>query len=868
MGNQLTGEFDVVAEFGVTAVNRILAAQHQESGSDQIYLHSIRSILREDVLAGVWGIAEIQISTPTISLHSDSSPPVVAAFAAAPAPTDTFAQVAVETALPTVGLLPGTDLIFGGAGSKVTIHFQIRVRFRPDLGSASAPEFVHGELRISVSPDQVVSSSANVVAINLDDHGLTVSFTPDAGAPLSSAGRSMVTRAARHIIRNSIGALNFIFELPPVTDGFGLSHWRFKTFPHNSRAAVALLLNMSPDRIPTKAHRESYDNLFLEDSDGFAFAIGSDFLIPTLRGLLDEQIQQEVVGNRYTVNLFFPLSDRTYEIGLGKKPTEVTLEQGAIKISISLTASGSPNIDLTLTQSIGLSATAGIINLELVDDLNISFSFSGGIWAKIANLIKGLFKNKVKNAVSNVLVQVVNKAQPLLDKTLSAAKVLTEKLRIPPPHLTYNTVDISPAGITVHGDLTITNWRPVVVSFNSRRLLANPPQSPNSRLEFTALKSWIPGGTIQRYRWLMSSDVELVHEHQFTVQPSSELSPFIMWTNWCLEVSGVQDSRAVVASNCGLIGRAVVAQPGNGAGNKDLPLPVSVLDAAGNLVAHIDLSGSGGRRRSRDVIPANVLIHFAGSDAQATPALIRELLPQLELEDKSLLVISILKPGTLTSARRNESLGVLNMHLVWAEDFEGNWAKTFDVREGRPAILVASPDGILWRSSAKPEAGELIEALKQHLRSHQLPRLRMVQPSVREQESAPNFLFDYIPGTKMKLSTLRGRSVKINFFKSWSQPCLTELRRLQMLHERQGEKGSVILIVADGENGQQAQSLFEQYGIKLRIIADPDRKIARLYGILAWPTTITVNAGGFVQEIRSGASTFQEVLEDYQAHDK
>jgi hypothetical protein len=34
MGNSLTGEFDVVAEFGVDAVNRILGAQKQVTGPD------------------------------------------------------------------------------------------------------------------------------------------------------------------------------------------------------------------------------------------------------------------------------------------------------------------------------------------------------------------------------------------------------------------------------------------------------------------------------------------------------------------------------------------------------------------------------------------------------------------------------------------------------------------------------------------------------------------------------------------------------------------------------------------------------------------------------------------------------------------
>jgi peroxiredoxin len=244
----------------------------------------------------------------------------------------------------------------------------------------------------------------------------------------------------------------------------------------------------------------------------------------------------------------------------------------------------------------------------------------------------------------------------------------------------------------------------------------------------------------------------------------------------------------------------------------------------------------------------------------------RELLPQLELEDKGLLTISVVEPGALSLAPVKEPLDAPNVHLAWAEDFEGGWARAFEAREGRPAFLVIPPDGLVWRSSAEPEAGELAEALGRYMKAAQLPASRKLRPAVREYERAPDFLFDYIPGMRMKLRTLRGRPVHINFFKSWSQPCLIELRRLHALQERQGERVGVILAVADGQDGQEAQALFERHGYGFRIVADPDRRIARQYGIVAWPTTITVDAGGFVRAIRSGASTVADTSGDYQAY--
>ena len=83
--------------------------------------------------------------------------------------------------------------------------------------------------------------------------------------------------------------------------------------------------------------------------------------------------------------------------------------------------------------------------------------------------------------------------------------------------------------------------------------------------------------------------------------------------------------------------------------------------------------------------------------------------------------------------------------------------------------------------------------------------------------------------------------------------------------EDKGARG-VVLAVADGEDGQEAQALFKQYGFEFRMTGDLDRRIARQYGIMAWPTTITIDAVGFVQKIRSGASAILDALEDDQAY--
>ena len=47
--------------------------------------------------------------------------------------------------------------------------------------------------------------------------------------------------------------------------------------------------------------------------------------------------------------------------------------------------------------------------------------------------------------------------------------------------------------------------------------------------------------------------------------------------------------------------------------------------------------------------------------------------------------------------------------------------------------------------------------------------------------------------TCLALDRLRGQQVLLNFWQSWSAPCLRELRRLQRLHEESSKHGLVIM---------------------------------------------------------------------------
>ena len=164
MSNSLTGDFDLVAQFSLPTVNRILGSIHQKGNAvnDGItFLHSFRTHIPQNSGPGfpvgkggipipnpsaVQGIIEVQVSTPTITLVANSS-------------------------------------------TRVTAHFEIMVHYIADDPASTLPEFVHGELQATFSVLQQAAGNKNsLLTMDIQAANLEVNFIPDAGLPLGRAG--------------------------------------------------------------------------------------------------------------------------------------------------------------------------------------------------------------------------------------------------------------------------------------------------------------------------------------------------------------------------------------------------------------------------------------------------------------------------------------------------------------------------------------------------------------------------------------------------------------------------------------------------------------------------------------------------------
>jgi peroxiredoxin len=91
----------------------------------------------------------------------------------------------------------------------------------------------------------------------------------------------------------------------------------------------------------------------------------------------------------------------------------------------------------------------------------------------------------------------------------------------------------------------------------------------------------------------------------------------------------------------------------------------------------------------------------------------------------------------------------------------------------------------------------------------------------------------------------------LNFWQSWSAPCLTELCRLQRLHQA-GREAPFIVAFHGGKNSKALDEIRKRLGLSFPLVQDLQQRIARQYGVRCWPTTIMVDAEGRVEHVQFG----------------
>jgi peroxiredoxin len=129
--------------------------------------------------------------------------------------------------------------------------------------------------------------------------------------------------------------------------------------------------------------------------------------------------------------------------------------------------------------------------------------------------------------------------------------------------------------------------------------------------------------------------------------------------------------------------------------------------------------------------------------------------------------------------------------------------------------------------------------------------LRPLRIAISQGDPAPDALFETDDRDQLALHRFRGREVLLNFWQSWSAPCLTELARLQRLQEARREPPFIVAFHG-GKNSNAFAEIRRRLGLSFALVQDSQQRIARRYGVRCWPTTITVDADARAKHIQFG----------------
>jgi len=371
-----------------------------------------------------------------------------------------------------------------------------------------------------------------------------------------------------------------------------------------------------------------------------------------------------------------------------------------------------------------------------------------------------------------------------------------------------------------------------------------------------ALKSWIPGGTIQEYQWSVPGGLSVVDKHRFVTINAPALTA--SGSRICMTYTGrrITASGPVFYENVSAGRRCQwtsipLSMFRDGvdlaAGNRPhvvVPKPRANPEARLEAAAHASPWGDGGGPTT------NFVAHFPDEQSLMHLDQLSRALEQSGRTDTVTALLCVLAPDQVSRVRVSEE-------LMYADD-AAPWERLLGVHRRPTTIIVNALGDEVWRHEGEI-GGALAEALREHLARGGVFVPALIQSPLRPGSLSPNFIFDCDGGDRLTLRKLSGRAVALVFWRSSSAPSMATIGNLHRGFAQPGMDPPLLIAINDGESGEFVRGLAAIEQGEVMVVPDPARQIASAYGVTLWPTTVFLDAEGIVQEVRLGLITVQDL---------
>lgn len=136
---------------------------------------------------------------------------------------------------------------------------------------------------------------------------------------------------------------------------------------------------------------------------------------------------------------------------------------------------------------------------------------------------------------------------------------------------------------------------------------------------------------------------------------------------------------------------------------------------------------------------------------------------------------------------------------------------------------------------------------------------------VKVGDKAPEFKVEMLDGSRLTLSSLKGKVVLVNFWATWCPPCREELKYVQKdIVDRFAGRDFAFVAISRGETRAKVEAFVKEHGYKFPIALDPQQTTYHLFASNYIPRNFLIDREGNIAFFGVGydAAEFQHLISE------